>query len=201
MYLETEAAGCSAPKTYSKQFVTLFQQEALLLDNGQLLHNVRVAYHAYGPPRAQATLVLHALTGDSAAHSWWPTLVGAGKALDVRCNYIICSNVLGGCAGSSGMRELDLQAGSLSLRDMVRVQRELLRALGVERVTLVGGSMGGMLAYAWLSTFPDLIERAVIVAAPARHSPWAIGLKRRPATPLPSRQAVRASRWRGNWRC
>uniref|UniRef100_UPI0025E80D49 alpha/beta fold hydrolase n=1 Tax=Deinococcus sp. TaxID=47478 RepID=UPI0025E80D49 len=152
----------------------LFRDAPLLLDSGQVVSDVRVAYHTYGTPDTQALLVLHALTGDSAVHQWWPGLFGEGQALDPNRNYIVCSNVLGGCAGSSGPAELDTD--SLSLTDMVRVQRELLRHLGVERVSVVGGSMGGMQAYAWLSTFPDLVSKAVIIGAPARHSAWAVGL-------------------------
>jgi len=154
--------------------VVLFRTAPLLLDSGQVVSDVRVAYHTYGTPRREAVLVLHALTGDSAVHQWWPGLFGAGKSLDPACDFIVCSNVLGGCAGTSGPTELG--TGELSLRDMVRVQRELLRHLGVERVRVVGGSMGGMQAYAWLNTFPDLVTKAVIIGAPARHSPWATGL-------------------------
>ncbi len=154
--------------------VTLFRDRPLLLDSGQVLSDVRVAYHAYGTPRPDAVLVLHALTGDSAVHQWWPGLFGAGRALDPNRDYVVCSNVLGGCAGSSGPAEIGTE--TLSLRDMAQLQRELLRWLGVQRVSVVGGSMGGMQAYAWLTTFPDLVRRAVIIGAPARHSPWAVGL-------------------------
>lgn len=154
--------------------VILFRDKPLLLGSGQVISDVQVAYHAYGQPSTEAVLVLHALTGDSAVHQWWPALFGRGKALDPQRQYVICSNVLGGCAGSSGPAELAL--GELTLPDMVKVQRELLRFLGVERVSVVGGSMGGMLAYAWLHTFPDVVAKAVMIGAPARHSPWAIGL-------------------------
>ena len=154
--------------------VTLFRDAPLLLDCGQVIGDVRVAYHAYGTPSDHAVLVLHALTGDSAVHQWWPGLFGAGKALDPRRDFIVCSNVVGGCAGSSGPDEIGSE--ELTLRDMVRVQRELLRHLGVRRVTVIGGSMGGMQAYAWLSAFPDLVDKAVMIGALGRHSPWAIGL-------------------------
>ena len=152
----------------------LFRDAPLLLDCGQVIGDVRVAYHAYGTPSEHAVLVLHALTGDSAVHSWWPGLFGAGQALDPSRDFIVCSNVLGGCAGSSGPD--DIGTNTLTLRDMVNVQRELLRHLGVRRVTVIGGSMGGMQAYAWLSAFPDLVDKAVIIGALGRHSPWAIGL-------------------------
>lgn len=160
--------------TQTRCSVVLFRDTPLLLDSGQVVSDVRVAYHAYGTPRREAVLVMHALTGDSAVHRWWPGLFGTGQALDPGRDFVVCSNVLGGCAGSSGPAEIGTE--QLTLRDMVRLQRELLRHLGVERVSVVGGSMGGMQAYAWLNTFPDLVTKAVIIGAPARHSPWATGL-------------------------
>lgn len=164
---------------------TLFAEEPLCLDSGRILTDVRLAYHAYGTPSDHAILVLHALTGTSAVHEWWGALFGPGKALDPGRDYIVCSNVLGGCAGSSEPRELG--GPQLTIRDMVRAQEALLRKLGVRRVTVIGGSMGGMQALEWVRTFPDLVERAVIVGAPARHSPWAIGLN------AAARAAVRAA--------
>ena len=156
------------------QTVTLFREHPLLLDCGQPVSNVRAAYHTYGEPGHHALLVAHALTGTSAVHEWWPALFGPGRALDPAHSFIVCSNVLGGCAGSSGPAELG--GAALTLRDMVAVQRDLLRHLGASRVTVIGGSMGGMQVYEWLRSYPDLVERAVIIGAPARHSPWATGL-------------------------
>lgn len=164
----------SPQQTPHKQVVTLFRQAPLLLDCGQAVNNIRVAYHTYGEARPDATLVLHALTGDSAVHGWWPDFLGAGKPLDPASDFIVCANVLGGCAGTSGPAELN--GAPITLRDMARVGRALLEHLNIGRVRVVGASMGGMLAYAWLLENPDLVERAVIIGAPARHSPWAIGL-------------------------
>ena len=154
--------------------VTLFRDHPLLLDCGRPVSGVRVAYHSYGAPGPHAVLVTHALTGTSAVHEWWPALFGKERALDPARQFIVCSNVLGGCAGSSGPQELG--HSPLTLRDMVAVQRELLRVLGVLRVTVVGGSMGGMQVYEWLRSYPDLVARGVVIGAPARHSPWATGL-------------------------
>ena len=161
------------------QTVTLFRHEPLLLDCGRVLNDVRVAFHTYGEARQDATLVLHALTGTSAVHEWWPDFLGAGKPLDPADDFIVCANVLGGCAGSTSAAELSAlhsEPVPLTLRDMARVGRALLDWLGVRRVRVIGASMGGMLAYAWLLECPDLVERAVVIGAPARHSPWAIGL-------------------------
>lgn len=177
------------PSTSEGQTVTLFGEEPLCLDGGRAVTGVRVRYHAYGTPAEHAILVLHALTGTSAVHEWWEALFGPGKALDPSRDFIVCSNVLGGCAGSSEPAEL--AAGgplpALTLADMVRVQRRLLEHLGVRRVTVVGGSMGGLNALEWLRSGADLLERAVVVAAPARHSPWAIGLNHA------ARAAIRAA--------
>ena len=162
-----------------RRTVTLFRREPLLLDCGQVMSDVRVAYHSYGEARPEATLVLHALTGDSAVHEWWPDFLGAGKPLDPASDFVVCANVLGGCAGSTGPGELPQLGGQpapITLRDMARVGRALLEHLGVRRVRVIGASMGGMLAYAWLLECPDLVEKAVIIGAPARHSPWATGL-------------------------
>jgi homoserine O-acetyltransferase/O-succinyltransferase len=163
-----------SPTAARVQTVTLFREHPLLLDCGQPVSNVRVAYHTYGEPRPEATLVAHALTGTSAVHEWWGAVFGPGRALDPATAYIVCSNVLGGCAGTTQATELG--GAALTLRDMAAVQRELLRFLGVSRVSVVGGSMGGMQVYEWLRSYPDLVRRAVIVGAPARHSPWAVGL-------------------------
>nr|WP_092263895.1 alpha/beta fold hydrolase family protein [Deinococcus reticulitermitis] len=180
---------CGGPQT-----VTLFRREPLLLDSGQVLTDVRVTYHTYGEAREDATLVLHALTGNSAVHEWWPDFLGAGRPLDPERDFIVCANVLGGCAGTLSAAELGANMGAgpggsvaLTLRDLARVGRALLGALGVRRVRVIGASMGGMLAYAWLLECPDLVERAVVIGAPARHSPWAIGLN------TAARSAIRAA--------
>lgn len=173
-----------------KQTVTLFRDVPLLLDCGQPMNNVRVAYHTYGTPQNTATCVLHALTGSSAVHDWWADFLGAGRPLDPGSDYIVCANVLGGCYGTTGPAELPLvngEAAPITLRDMARVGRALLEHLGVRRVRVIGSSMGGMLAYAWLLECPDLVERAVVIGAPTRHSPWAIGWN------TAARNAIRAA--------
>lgn len=172
------------------QTALLFRDSPLLLDCGRAVPDVRVAYYTYGRPSDHAVLVLHALTGTGALHEWWPDFLGEGRPLDPTRDFIVCANVLGGCAGSSGPAELPQVNGEdapLTLPDLARVGRALLEHLGVRRVTVVGASMGGMLAYAWLLECADLVDRAVIVGAPARHSPWAIGLN------TAARAAIRAA--------
>ncbi|WP_431308145.1 alpha/beta fold hydrolase [Deinococcus arenicola] len=179
-----ELERCS-PADRVKKTAVLFRTSPLLLDCGRPLSDVRVAYHTYGEAQEEATLVLHALTGDSAVHEWWPDFLGAGLPLDPTQEFIVCANVLGGCAGTDGPAVLgDL---SISLRDMARVGRALLEHLGVRRVRIIGASMGGLLAYAWLLECPDLVVRAAVIGAPVRHSPWAVGLN------SAARAAIRAA--------
>ncbi|CAM3400927.1 alpha/beta fold hydrolase [Deinococcus saxicola] len=182
--LPAELERCS-PADRIRKTATLFHTSPLLLDCGRPLSDVRVAYHTYGEAQGDATLVLHALTGDSAVHEWWPDFLGAGRPLDPTQDFIICANVLGGCAGTDGPAALgDIP---ISLRDMARVGRALLEHLGVRRVRIIGASMGGLLAYAWLLECPDLVSRAVVIGAPVRHSPWAVGLN------SAARAAIRAA--------
>lgn len=184
-----ETGRCS-PADRVRKSAVLFRTSPLLLDCGRPLSDVRVAYHTYGAAREEATLVLHALTGNSAVHEWWPDFLGAGQPLDPARDFIICANVLGGCAGTDGPAEWQgtgLDALPISLRDMARVGRALLEHLGVRRVRIIGASMGGLLAYAWLLECPDLVARAVVIGAPTRHSPWAVGLN------SAARAAIRAA--------
>lgn len=171
--------------------------DPLVLASGARLEHVAVAYEAYGELDARgdnAVLVCHALTGS--AHvagrhgpgevpGWWDPLIGPGKALDVREHFVVCSNVLGGCYGTTGPTSIDPDSGRpygpgfprFTVRDMVEVQRRLLDRLGVGRLrAVIGGSMGGMQALEWGATHPDRVGSLVAIAIGARHSAWAIGL-------------------------
>jgi homoserine O-acetyltransferase len=158
------------------------------LESGVELPEVTVAYRTWGRLNAagdNAVLACHALTGSADVDAWWPALLGRGRALDPARDFVICSNVLGGCYGSSGPTSPRPGRGEpwgpdfppVTVRDMVRVQRELLAALGVRRLRLViGGSLGGMQALEWAATYPDLVGGAAVIAAPGRHPAWATGL-------------------------
>jgi len=171
--------------------------DPLRLELGGRLDHVAVAYEAYGELDAHgdnAVLVCHALTGSAHAagrHAagevpgWWDPLIGPGKALDTRENFVLCSNVLGGCYGTTGPTVVDPASGRpfgptfprTTVRDMVEVQRRLLDRLGVGRLrAVVGGSMGGMQALEWAAGHPDRVGALVAIAIGARHSAWAIGL-------------------------
>ncbi len=169
----------------------------LQLENGASLPHVAVAYEAYGELDASgrnAVLVCHALTGSAHAAGrheardvpgWWDPLIGPGKALDTRRHFVVCSNVLGGCYGTTGPTSLDTTTGHpygptfprFTIRDMVTVQRRLQDALGVRSWrAVIGGSMGGMQALEWAVTHPEDVQGLVAIAIGARHSAWAIGL-------------------------
>lgn len=169
-------------------------QEPLVLEQGGVLTDVWVAYETYGTlsaHRDNVILVAHALTGDShpARHDaddeagWWEDLIGPGKPLDTERFFIICSNVLGGCQGTTGPASLDPATGrpyaarfpTVTIRDMVRVQRRLLTRLGIDRLVLViGGSMGGMQALEWAVMYPEAMRGAVVIAAPGYTTAQAI---------------------------
>lgn len=158
------------------------------LESGALLPSVTVAYHTWGTlnaARDNAVVVCHALTGSSDVSAWWRGFLGDGLALDSSRDFVMCSNVLGGCYGTTGpgTPEWDSvfaarpEAPSVTIRDQVEVQRRWVAALGVRRVRLViGGSMGGMQALEWALLAPDLVDAIAVLAAPALHHPWAVAL-------------------------
>jgi len=171
--------------------------DPLVLESGERVPHVAVAFETYGELDASgrnAVLVCHALTGSAHAAGrhdahdvpgWWDPLIGPGKAIDTRRSFVVCSNVLGGCYGTTGPTSLDAQSGhpygpdfpSFTIRDMVTVQRRLQDALGVRSWrAVIGGSMGGMQALEWALMHPDAVKGIVAIAIGARHSAWAIGL-------------------------
>ncbi len=169
--------------------------DPLILESGQALGPVTVAYETYGrlnERRSNAVLVLHALSGDAHAAGfhegdtqpgWWDAMIGPGKAFDTERYFVICSNVLGGCKGTTGPSSInpltghrfDLEFPLISISDMVQVQRRLVDHLGIEKLLAVaGGSMGGMQALEWLIYHPDRLSSAILLATAAKHSPQQI---------------------------
>jgi homoserine O-acetyltransferase len=169
--------------------------EAFFLEGGQSLDRVKVAYETYGrldERKSNAILILHALTGDAHAAGvhegeshpgWWHDMIGPGKAFDTDRYFVICSNVLGGCKGTTGPGDLNPATGTpygldfplVTITDMVKVQCRLIDALGIDRLLAVaGGSMGGMQALEWMISHPDRLQSAIVMATAAKHSPQQI---------------------------
>src|SRR5579862_1549498 len=155
------------------------------LDSGVTLAPVEIAYETYGTlnqERTNAILVTHAFSGDAHAAGeggWWSSMIGPGKAFDTDRYFVICSNILGGCRGTTGPGSIHPETGcpwamtfpSVSVADMVRLQKMLIDQLGIERLlTVSGGSMGGMQALEWAVTYPESVASAIPIATTARHS-------------------------------
>ncbi len=143
---------------------------ALELDGGQILPAVEQRVAIYGAPTCgRVVLVLHALTGDHRAATWWPGLVGEAALFDPRDCCIVGINMLGSCYGSTPVRE------RITIADIVRAQRRALDILEIDRIDLaIGGSMGGMQALQWAHDAPDRIGGAVAIGAPDRTGTLAI---------------------------
>ncbi len=174
--------------------IQTFTFENFVLECGELLKQVTLAYHTYGTlnaGRSNAVFIFHALTGDSQAagrtaggsKGWWDPLIGPGRVFDTKRYFIVCSNVLGGCYGSTGPAAINPDTNTpygmkfplVTIRDMVRAQRRLMEHLGIEFLCMAaGGSMGGMQALEWAVTFPELVHKVIAVGTPGRLSPQAI---------------------------
>jgi homoserine O-acetyltransferase len=159
--------------------------EKLDLEVGVSLQNVEVAYETYGTlnaTRTNAILALHAFSGDAHAAGeggWWSSMIGPGKAFDTDQYFVICSNILGGCRGTTGPGSINPDTGrpwgmsfpSVSVTDIVRLQKMLIDSLGIEKLLAVaGGSMGGMQALEWAVAYPESVAAAIPIATTTRHS-------------------------------
>ena len=175
---------------------TFAEDDPFQLESGAALQPVTLVYETYGrlnADRSNAILVLHALSGsahaagyhtlDDKKPGWWDDSIGPGKAFDTDRFFVICSNVLGSCYGSSGPLSIDpatnepygLHFPVVTIGDMVRAQIKLIDHLGIDQLLCVtGGSMGGMQALEWAAHHPERIKAAIPLATTARHSPMLI---------------------------
>ncbi|MEI7633234.1 MAG: homoserine O-acetyltransferase [bacterium] len=170
-------------------------RDGLALDSGIKFGPITVAYQTYGtltPNRDNAILVCHALSGGAHAAGylagqkkpgWWDVMIGPGKAFDTNRYFIISSNVLGSCYGSTGPASIDPASGRpygshfpvVTVRDMVNVQRHLLDHLQIPSLLMAtGGSMGGMQALQWAVSYPERVRSVIAIATTHRHSPQQI---------------------------
>ncbi len=188
----------TAPKADDRQYVSV---GPLALERGGELPEATIAYETWGelsPAADNAIVICHALSGDSHAAGWWDRLVGPGRPIDTDRFFVIGTNALGGCQGSTGPasvapdgRPWGSRFPRVTVGDMIEAQMRLMGHLGIERLLgVAGGSMGGMMALEWTRRFP--VDRAFITASAAAHSAMQIGFNEA------ARQAVlRDPNWRG----
>jgi len=178
-------------KSLPGQRIELGGNGKLRLDCGVELGPFPFAYQTYGElnaDKSNAIMVCHALTGDhfvaethpiTGKPGWWDLMVGPGKPLDTNRYFIICANVLGGCLGTVGPKEVDPATGKpyglnfpvITIGDMVRAQRMLIDHLGIDQLfAVIGGSMGAMQVLDWAARYPERVFAAIPVAGAARHS-------------------------------
>jgi len=188
---DSDAARTGAPLRHAQ---TAVFEEPFELERGGRLPSVTVAYETYGrlnDRRDNAVLICHALSGDShvAAHDaddepgWWDLAIGPGKAIDTDRFFVICPNVLGGCRGTTGPNSLSPGTGkpygrdfpTITIGDMVVLQRRLLERLGIDGLLgVVGGSMGGLQVLDWMVRYPAAVRGAIVIASSARLSSQAL---------------------------
>jgi homoserine O-acetyltransferase len=178
----------------ARDFVSI---ESFVFESGQSLPGFTLRYETYGhlnATRDNVVLISHALSADhhcAGIHSlndrkpgWWNNLIGPGKAVDTNRFFVICSNCLGGCQGSSGPSSINPATGNpfgiafpfVTIRDMVRAQKRLLDSLGITSLyAVLGGSMGGMQVLQWGIEYPSFVRRLLPMATTARESAQGIG--------------------------
>ena len=170
-------------------------KEDLKLETGDILKTPTIAYETYGKlnkEKSNVILICHALTGDAHAAGWhegdkkpgwWNIIIGPEKPLDTNKYFIICSNVIGSCKGSTGPSSINPDTGKpyaldfpiITITDMVNAQKKLLDHLGISQLfAVVGGSMGGMQVLQWTINYPDMIRNAIMIASGAYSTPQQI---------------------------
>jgi homoserine O-acetyltransferase len=203
----------AAPEQRIYTRLKTFDFPELKLENGEVLKDVTIAYETYGElnsARSNAILIAHAFSGDAHAAfyhegdsrpGWWDSMIGPGKAFDTNRYFVICSNVIGGCGGSTGPSSINKATGApyaldfpqITIKDMVNAQKRLIEHLGIEKLySIAGGSMGGMQVLQWLVSYPHAVKSAIPIATTARHSPQQIAFNE------VGRQAIMADpNWNG----
>jgi len=179
----------------TKSFEFAQKPHELVLESGRKLGPITLAYETYGEldsERSNAVLACHAISGDAHAAGlhpgdkdpgWWDSMIGPGKAFDTNKYFVICSNVIGGCKGSTGPSFANPKTGKpyaldfpmITIADMVHAQRHLIDHLGIDQLLCVaGGSMGGMQVLQWVASYPERVRAAIPIATALKHSPQQI---------------------------
>lgn len=194
-FLKNNSIGPIEPKTFYKNF----GEKGFVLENGKTLPELEIRYETYGAlnnKKDNAIWVCSPLTAD--AHvagyysetdkkpGWWDALIGKGKPIDTDKFFIVCSNILGGCKGTTGPASINPKTAkpygsnfpTITIGDMVHAQKELAEFLGIsELYCVIGGSMGGFQAMKWAIYYPELVERCIIIASSTRFSSQALGFE------------------------
>jgi homoserine O-acetyltransferase/O-succinyltransferase len=174
------------------KIVFLAQEKPLKLSNGAEIKNFPLAYQTYGTlnsDKSNAILICHALTGDQYVASthpitnkngWWDFMIGEGKPIDTKKFFVISSNIIGGCMGSVGPKEINPATNQpyatdfpiVTIQDMVNAQNLLIEHFGIEKLhAVIGGSTGGMQVLAWSTLYPQKVKLLIPMATSYRHSP------------------------------
>jgi homoserine O-acetyltransferase len=213
-YIENDPQGISVGVVEKKFFTFAEAPDTLKLECGASLGPLTLAFETYGtlnPARDNAVLITHALSGDSHAAGyyasedkkpgWWDIMVGPGKGIDTNRYFVICSNILGSCMGTTGPSSLNSQTNRpygldfpvVTIGDMVSAQKRLLDHLGIEKIlAVIGGSIGGMQVLEWAIRFPERVHSAIPLATTTKHSALAIAFNE------VARQAIMADpNWNG----
>lgn len=213
-YVDHDPQGISVGLVEKKFFTFAEPPREMGLESGAALGPVTLAYETLGTldqDRGNAVLVLHALSGDSHVAGyysredpkpgWWDSIVGPGKGIDTDKYFVLCSNILGSCMGSTGPSSLNpkteqpygLDFPLVTIGDMVQAQKKLLDHLGIRRLlAVIGGSIGGMQVLEWAVRYPELVGAAVPLATAIKHSALAIAFNE------VARQAIMADpHWNG----
>lgn len=172
--------------------------DQLVLESGEFLKNITIAYETYGTlseKKDNAILITHAFSGDSHVAGfyeddkkkekpgWWEFMVGPGKGIDTDKYFVICSNILGSCCGSTGPSSINPETGKpyglsfpmVTIGDMVKGQKMLIDHMGIQQLhAVIGGSVGGMQVMEWAVRYPEMIRAAIPIATTMRHSALAI---------------------------
>jgi homoserine O-acetyltransferase len=195
-YIEHDKNGVSVGPVEKKSYTFAHLPHEMILESGAKLGPITLAYETCGTLNASkdnAILILHALSGDSHVAGyysnddpkpgWWDIMVGPGKGIDTNKYFVVCSNILGSCMGSTGPCTINpdtvlpyaLDFPMVTIGDMVRAQKFLIDHLGIEKLlAVVGGSIGGMQVLEWCVKYPDMVAAAIPLATTTRHSALAI---------------------------
>ncbi len=195
-YIEHDKNGVSVGLVEKKIYTFAQPPDEMILENGAKLGPITLAYETFGTlndRRDNAVLILHALSGDSHVAGyysnddpkpgWWDIMVGPGKGIDTTKYFVVCSNILGSCMGSTGPCTINpdtllpyaLDFPMVTIGDMVRAQKALMDHLGIDRIlAVVGGSIGGMQVLEWCVRYPDKVVSAIPLATTTKHSALAI---------------------------